>query len=239
MSIAACWLELSWSFPSRPHPQPLETLPSGYMSLACRGDFNLRSPFHTQVIREVEKMFPGKRFLYCQQEHTKIVRPVRMDDEPGQLGDGLVTRDDRVLLGITVADCLPILLWDPEHGVRGLLHSGWKGTGILKEAVLLMRNLYGTDPEALHVLFGPCIRACCYRVDAQRGQWFQSQFGNGAAESRDDGYYLNLMQANRNIAQEMGIRMIEEVKGCTCCDSRFHSYRREGPSSFQRMLVLF
>ncbi len=234
MSVDPCWLRLSWtSLPKN------GTFPAGYISLACGGDFNLRPPFHRRVIQEASRMFPGKRFLYCSQEHTRIVRTITGEDEPGQLGDGLVTQEAGVVLGITVADCLPILLWDPQHEVRGLLHSGWKGTGILKEAVELMVGTYGTDPKNLYVLLGPCIRSCCYRVEAERGQWFLSQFGEGASESRGGAYYVNLIRANQNIAERLGIHSIEVVEGCTFCDRRFHSYRREGPSNFQRMIVLF
>ncbi|MCX7788284.1 MAG: peptidoglycan editing factor PgeF [Spirochaetes bacterium] len=233
MSVDPYWLDLSWS----PHPQG--GFPKGYISLSHGGDFNLRSPFHTRAIQEVGRIFPGKRFLYCRQEHTKIVRIVAANDEPGQLGDGLLTQEANILLGITVADCLPILLWDPKHQVRGLLHSGWKGTGILEEAVVLMDKMYGTEPKDLHVLLGPCIRSCCYRVDPERGQWFSSQFGEGASRIRNGVYYVDLIQANQTIAESLGIRSIEVVEGCTYCDTRFHSYRREGPSNFQRMLVLF
>ncbi len=150
-----------------------------------------------------------------------------------------MTREAEILLGITVADCLPILLWDPKNQVRGLLHSGWKGTGILEEAVVLMGRTYGTDPSDLYVLMGPSIRSCCYRVDYERGQWFLSQFGEGASVMRNGEYYIDLVRANQNIAERLGIRSIEVVEGCTYCDMRFHSYRREGPTNFQRMLVLF
>jgi len=234
MSTDPCWLELSWSNQRRE-----DTVPRGYISLACGGDYSLRSPMNQRAIREAERMYPGKRLLYCRQEHTRIVRVVTREDEPGQLGDGLLTKDRESVLGITVADCLPILLWDPRNQVRGLLHSGWKGTGILAEGVALMGKTCGTNPKDLYLLFGPCIRSCCYRVDAERGEWLLRQFGKGASEYRDGAYYADLVRANRNIAEGLGIRSIEVVDGCTCCDTRFHSYRREGPSSFQRMLVLF
>lgn len=234
MSIDPCWLELSWTTPKTDG-----SFPKGYISLACGGDYSLRAPMHQRTIREVERMFPGKQFLYCRQEHTRIVRVVTPLDKPGQLGDGLLTQDEGIVLGITVADCLPILLWDPRNQVRGLLHSGWKGTGILAEGVSLMGKTYGTDPKDLHILFGPCIRSCCYRVDAERAEWLKRQFGMGASELREGAYYVDLVRANQNIAEGLSIRSIEVVEGCTCCDTRFHSYRREGPSNFQRMLVLF
>ena len=102
-----------------------------------------------------------------------------------------------------------------------------------------MGKTYGTDPKDLHILFGPCIRSCCYRVDAERAEWLKRQFGMGASELREGAYYVDLVRANQNIAEGLSIRSIEVVEGCTCCDTRFHSYRREGPSNFQRMLVLF
>ncbi|GAB4365554.1 MAG: hypothetical protein Kow009_02330 [Spirochaetales bacterium] len=234
VSTDSCWMSISWS-----GEQGEGVFPSGYISLSCAGDLNPWGPSRQRVLEEVAKLFPGRKFLYCRQEHTRIVRHVSRNDDPGYRGDGLLTEDPEVVLGITVADCLPILLFDPRNQVRGLLHSGWKGTGILREAVEVMCARYGTDPRDLYVLFGPSIRSCCYRVDANRAEWFLRHFGRGTAVNREGSFYVDLVQANRNIAETMGVHSVQVVGGCTFCDTRFHSYRRMGPSEFQRMLVLF
>ncbi len=81
--------------------------------------------------------------------------------------DGLITGDASLLLGIYVADCGAIYLVDQKTGALGLLHSGKKGTelGILKKAINMMQEEYGTDPADLIVSLAPCIRPPAYDID--------------------------------------------------------------------------
>ncbi len=81
--------------------------------------------------------------------------------------DGLITNLPGQLLSIYVADCATIYLADPVTRSIGLLHSGKKGTdgNILREAVMQMEKLYGTDPSDLVCVVSPCIRPPDYDVD--------------------------------------------------------------------------
>jgi YfiH family protein len=174
------WLKLDF-----PNCKESGTIPSAYLSLAKAGDMKLGRPLSRNVTEAVEEVFPGKQLYYGKQEHTRLVRIATGACEPGQIGDGFLTQDPRIVLGVTVADCLPIFLWDPQQNVRGLLHSGWKGTGILDEAIRLMQETFNTDPKELYVLFGPCIGVCCYSVPEERGKFFQKEFGKSSVQIRD------------------------------------------------------
>ncbi len=90
--------------------------------------------------------------------------------------DGLITNEPGVVLAIYVADCGPIWLADRETGAIGLLHSGKKGTegNILAKALEAMRLKFGTRPENVTVVLGPCIRPPQYDVD------FASEIGRQA-----------------------------------------------------------
>ncbi|WP_367872628.1 polyphenol oxidase family protein [Luteolibacter sp. Populi] len=81
--------------------------------------------------------------------------------------DGLVTATAGEVLGIYVADCGAIWLADRGTGAVGLLHSGKKGTelGILGEGISLMARSFGTRPQDLVVVLGPCIRPPHYEID--------------------------------------------------------------------------
>ena len=81
--------------------------------------------------------------------------------------DGLVTGDVGVTLGIYVADCGPIWLFDPVRRVAGLLHSGKKGTDrdIFGVALETMRCGFGSDAGDVVAVLGPCIRPPDYEVD--------------------------------------------------------------------------
>lgn len=81
--------------------------------------------------------------------------------------DGLISNDPSVLLGIYVADCGAIYLMDPVKGAFGLLHSGRKGSelGIVRKAIEMMGQHFGSKPEDLVVQLGPCIRPPHYEID--------------------------------------------------------------------------
>jgi copper oxidase (laccase) domain-containing protein len=97
--------------------------------------------------------------------------------------DGLITNEPGVVLAIYVADCGPIWLADRVSGAIALLHSGKKGTegNILAKALDVMALKYGTVPENVTVVLGPCIRPPQYDVD------FAAEIGRqaGAAGVRD------------------------------------------------------
>lgn len=143
------------------------------------------------------------------------------------------TRVDSLV--ITVADCMPIFLYDQGSGAYGLLHSGWKGTGILSEAVSSMQRLYGTRPAELAVAFGPRIGTCCYVVDEARATAFSGEFGAAAVVRAGGKPRLDLVAANLALAESLGIGSVQLLEGCTSCDHRFGSFRRQGAGRFTRM----
>jgi copper oxidase (laccase) domain-containing protein len=138
-------------------------------------------------------------------------------------------------LVITVADCMPIFLFDSGTGAFGLLHSGWKGTGILAEAVRVMGRLYGTKPADVSAVLGPRIGACCYVVDEARAAEFSGEFGAAAVVRADGRPRLDLVAANLAIADALGLGAVDVMDGCTSCDARFGSFRRQGAGRFTRM----
>jgi YfiH family protein len=171
----------------------------------------------------------------------------------GLRGDGLVTARSDITLRVTVADCLPVFLWDTARGCCGLLHSGWRGTGIVLNALALMKERWGTRPEETAALLGPCIRSCCYRVDGERARAFEAEFGLPGEpeeyplgpvtravknpETGEEEFYLDLQAANARLLARAGVRHTAVCGDCTFTDERLGSYRREGPS-YTRMAAL-
>ncbi len=102
--------------------------------------------------------------------------------------DGLITHAAGEMLGIYVADCGAIWLADRGSGAVGLLHSGKKGTelGILSGAVARMGHEFGTRPEDLVVVLGPCIRPPDYEVDFAKEIGRQAEIA-GIGEFHDEG----------------------------------------------------
>lgn len=103
-----------------------------------------------------------------------------LEDVPAQplTGDGMITHVPGLLLGVQVADCVPVLLVDPAQRVVGAFHAGWRGTvkRIVEKGVGLMRLTYNSDPADLHAAIGPCVGPCCYAVGDEVVEQFKSQF---------------------------------------------------------------
>lgn len=109
---------------------------------------------------------PAKTYA-CSQTHSRKVAVIDENCSSEFLSDadGLVTGADRdasdihVYLSVTVADCLPAYVFDTETGAFGIVHSGWKGTGIVLNALNGME--VETHPETVCVVLGPCICGDC------------------------------------------------------------------------------
>jgi hypothetical protein len=154
-----------------------------------------------------------------------------------QEGDGFITNNKEAILGITVADCLPIFLFDREKETFGLVHSGWQGTGIVKEAIYLMQQHYGTNPAALSITIGPGIGPCCYNVPLERYAQFKTVFGEEAVYRKGEQYFLDLKATNINLLKTSGVPHVQVIEDCTFCNPLLSSFRRDGKENLSVMLA--
>ena len=153
--------------------------------------------------------------------------------------DGLVLRDPALAATVTVADCMPIWILDRESGAFGVLHSGWRGTGILDAAVRALVERYGSAPASMAVILGPAIGPCCYSVPEGRAAEFAAEFGGTCVRREAEGAWrIDLRAANLSLAERAGVGSLLSIEACTSCDPRLGSYRRQGAASFTRMLAV-
>jgi YfiH family protein len=149
--------------------------------------------------------------------------------------DAVATRAHDVLLTVRVADCVPILLVDPQSGAIAAIHAGWRGTnaGIAQRTIERMHAAFGSEPADLIAAIGPSIGPCCYEVGPELPEAFRAA-GWPQADgwfSRDAGLRLDLWRANRDQLEGAGVRAANvHVAGvCTACHPAvFYSYRRDG-----------
>ncbi len=184
------------------------------------------------------------------QVHGSQVTWVGGDDGPGPSdvrgmdGDALLTRQAGVPLAVLVADCVPILLWDPDHGVVGAVHAGWRGTalGIAGVALAEMRERAGTDPGAVKVAIGPAICGDCYEVGPEVAGALAAHLApdDYLASGDDERERVDLRRANRALLMADGVPpdAIGMVGGCTACEEHFYSYRCDGPRTGRQMGVI-
>jgi len=162
------------------------------------------------------------------QIHSRTVLAVDGSNPPLVAADGMVTQDRNITLSVTVADCLPVYLFDIKSGAFGLVHSGWKGTGIVLDAINKMKELWGTRPDNIVTVLGPCINSCCYKVDAQRAEVFENEFGTEAVRKSNGDFFLDLKAANVKLLTDTGVQNIALCNDCTFTDERLGSFRRQG-----------
>jgi YfiH family protein len=150
---------------------------------------------------------------------ARVDRPVDSVDDV----DALVTDRPDVALFATYADCYPIVLWDPEKKVAGLVHAGWRGTrsGVATAAVSFMEDEYGC--RHMRAGIGPGICGRCYEVGQDVAEQFDRRFvgpGNGGR------FLLDLAAANRAQLEDAGVKPVYEIGICTKEHYLFPSHRR-------------
>jgi polyphenol oxidase len=157
--------------------------------------------------------------------------------------DAIVTRTPGVAVGVTTADCGPILLADPAARVIGAAHAGWRGalTGIVEATIGAMRDL-GARPERIIAAVGPMIRQKSYEVGPDLITRFTSEDAASerffAAAPRDGHALFDLAGYIRARLSRAGVRQVEDLALCTYADAvRFFSFRRSthrGESDYGR-----
>ncbi len=164
------------------------------------------------------------------QQHTDRVAVIEHDLEPA-VADAVVTLRSDIVIGVRVADCVPILIFEKTKGVIAAVHAGWRGTaaGILKKTVQTMTDRFHGAPAQMLVAIGPAIGGCSYGVDYDVMHAVTMATGQGTYHTEKGGkYFLDLPSANRHQAVSMGIPEDNLwVSGdCTFCHpDRYYSYR--------------
>ena len=150
-------------------------------------------------------------------------------------GDGLITQERNVPLMILVADCLPVLFYDPVNRAIGIAHAGWRGTvnHVAAKTLLAMGEAYGTKPEETRAALGPAIGPCCYEVGEEVRKEFLNVFpwGNEVFEKTFGGRWkLDLPGANARQLMEIGMKEENLIQPGLCTVDHldlFYSHRAE------------
>ena len=173
------------------------------------------------------------------QVHGDVVRIVTREDRHRCMSkvpyeaDGIVTAEKGLPLFCFTADCVPVLLLDPENAVAGAIHCGWRSSAadILKNAVEQMERL-GARREKLRAALGPAIGRCCFETDEDVPLALTAYLRGdteGLFEKRADGKTLvDLRLANKRRLLQLGLgeEHIDLSAECTFCShDKYWSHR--------------
>jgi len=183
---------------------------------------------------------PAGPWLEVKQVHSaRVITAAQW--RPGIEADGLATAEPGARLAVKTADCVPVLLLDPERRAVAAVHAGWRGAvrAIAAEAVRLMEREFGSHPDDVLAALGPSIGGCCYEVGPEVAVQFRDWFperNDLAGRAR-----IDLRRAIQRQLLAAGLREahIDVATACTCCGgAEFHSWRRDGAGAGRMYSVI-
>lgn len=142
-----------------------------------------------------ELNIPFEQVAKSHQVHGTEIKVVT---EPGRFEgfDALITNIVGIHVAVTVADCTPILIYDPVSGAVAAIHAGWRGTigKIVEKTVAAMRENYGTEPQNCYGYVGTCIDECTFEVGDDVARHFDDEYKRWDADRGK--FFVNLKAAN-------------------------------------------
>jgi YfiH family protein len=181
--------------------------------------------------QRMSRCFGGGDLVFVRQEHGNRVAAVDagrvLTEDLMPAVDATVTAHPRRLLAVQVADCQPVLLYDPVRRVAAAVHSGWRGSiaDIVGRTVAAMQEGFGCRPRDLHAGVGPSLGPCCaefvnYRREIPEPLW----------RYRGPGDFFDFWALSRDQLTAAGVPAEQVVLSglCTRCRTDiFFSYRGE------------
>jgi YfiH family protein len=181
------------------------------------------------------------QFVFPRQTHTNNAEIVTITDKGKgvftkedaiPVTDALITDQTGICIMIQVADCVPVLLFDPHKKVIAAIHAGWRGTAtnIVGITIEKMQSEFGCLPSDIIAGIGPSIGPCCYEVGFEVSAQFEELIPNEKVIDYKPNKkpVLNLWHTNKNLLTSAGIRPenIEISDFCTLCNHEtFYSSR--------------
>jgi YfiH family protein len=146
--------------------------------------------------------------------------------------DSMFTNEKNILLSITVADCIPILIFDPVNKCIAAIHSGWRGSklNIVKKTINKLILNYNSLPNQLVAYIGASAGSCCYEIGEDVSKLFDPKFSTLKEGNKflfdNKAVVLSQLESSGLLSQN-----IELDSNCTICNSKYHSFRRDGTGS--------
>jgi len=179
------------------------------------------------------------KIVFPRQTHSDRVVVVTSENFANTIDDtdALITNEPGLFICVQTADCVPIMLFDPEKKVVAAIHAGWKGTisKIAKKTVQQMSETFGCNPADIVAGIGPSIHMHAYEVGTEVVEAVEASFNNHTAllkPSMNSGRaFFDLWEANQTVLIESGIQE-ENIEVMGLCSFEhadlFYSARRDG-----------
>ncbi len=209
-------------------PAPYDTL-----NIALHVGDNPVNVLRNRTILANRYDYLSENLIYMEQTHSANIAVID-DAAINKIDncDALITDQKNIPLMVMIADCIPLLLFDPVQRVIAAVHAGRNGTfaQIGPKTVATMQERFATKPGDILAALGPSIHACCYEVGADLADITVKNFGEAYIQKRGEKNYMDLQKLNVDQLTGAGLspEHIEVSPHCSACDSNYFSYRREG-----------
>ena len=168
-------------------------------------------------------------------DDVKIVRNYEDVKNSEEKFDALVSDLKNILVGVKTADCVPVLLGDPQTRAFAAIHAGWRGTveSIVIKAIEKMKNEFGTNPQDLIAAIGPAATCQNYEIGQDVIDAFEKKFSESEklfTPTRDGHALVDLHLANKDQLLSIGVAAENIYIAPFCTMERtdlFFSYRVE------------
>jgi YfiH family protein len=224
-------------------PEPWHSLNQGGGLGDDRGNIieNRKRAFQF-IGRDVESLYDVWQVHSADIVVTDRPRPLEADHIKA---DAIITTNPDVTLFMRFADCVPILLYEPNKRIIATVHAGWQGTvkKIAAKTVQYLHDNFAVNPGSIVAGIGPSIGPCHYQVGEQVVTAVMTEFPGEYQElihDYRDGQFLNLWKANTLQLRDCGVRSIESAEICTACDTEmWFSHRAEGGKTGRFAAAMF
>lgn len=178
------------------------------------------------------------QFVYQNQVHSANINIVDGSLEVVPESDGLITTGINTFLVVSIADCTPVIMYDPVAKTIAAVHAGWRGTEQLITFTVIKRLVeLGAQPRNIYAFIGASASREHYEVGQDVATLFEKEYYD---EMPNGKCMLDIKTANRDQLLIAGVPLeqIEISPRCTITDLRLHSYRRDGKESGRMFAVI-
>jgi len=221
--------------------------PFSHKNLAYHVNDNAQDVLKNHLDYAKHLRYNYQNLVYMEQVHGDKIQLITQESDLNQIPtcDALITQEKDIPLMVMVADCVPILIYDPIQEAIAVVHAGRAGTfkQILKKTIKYIEARFDSHVKDLICVLGPSIHKCCYEVGEEiKDEAFVLSY-DFAITQKNGSYYLDIIAILKHQLNEIGVpeEHIEVSPYCTSCNKElFFSYRAEKNTTgrFSGLLML-
>jgi YfiH family protein len=208
-----------------------------YFNLSFSVGDNIETVAQNRIIFFSSLGLKHNNVAYQKQVHGGKITYVEEGGLAGE-SDALITDKPGIGLAVSIADCVPIFIYDPVAKIVAAIHSGWRSTKekILSKTISKLKE-FGCNPENFVVYIGPSISKNIYEVGHEVAEHFEKKY----LTPKGDKNLLDVSGINYNILLQSGVKKSNIQMSALCTYAMkdiLHSYRRDGEKSGRSLGVI-